>query len=241
MKGDLFDDVVDSSVRVGEHRWYSAPVSIVIHGVIVGSLILLPFVNSQVFPTVRSVLAFAPPPAPPGPPAPVIEVAPVTVSQIAELDLDAAPLEAPDRIADEPVPAGSAMGVPTLQTDVRAGADIALLPNGSATTLEKPRPAEPVDRSVLRVGGVIAEPRRIHHVAPVYPTIARAARREGTVTVEATIARDGRVVDARVLGPENIFGPAAVHAVRQWRYTVPTLNGVPVDVLMTVTVRFSLN
>jgi protein TonB len=33
---------------------------------------------------------------------------------------------------------------------------------------------------------------------------------------------------------------AAVRAVRQWRYTPTELNGVPVPVLMTITVVFSL-
>jgi len=34
---------------------------------------------------------------------------------------------------------------------------------------------------------------------------------------------------------------AAIEAVRQWRYTPTLLNGVPVDIIMTVTVNFTLN
>jgi protein TonB len=37
------------------------------------------------------------------------------------------------------------------------------------------------------------------------------------------------------------FAIAAVDAVRQWRFTPTLLNGKPVDVMMTVTVRFDLD
>ena len=84
------------------------------------------------------------------------------------------------------------------------------------------------------------EPRKLNHVPPVYPPIARAARREGTVILEATIAADGRVTNVRVLQSSPLFDEAAIDAVRQWRYTTPTLNGVPVAVTMTVVVRFGL-
>ena len=44
--------------------------------------------------------------------------------------------------------------------------------------------------------------------------------------------------DVRVLTGHPLLNPAALDAVRQWRYTATRLNGVPVAVLMTVTVRF---
>ena len=48
------------------------------------------------------------------------------------------------------------------------------------------------------------------------------------------------VTDVRVLTGHPLFNEAAVNAVRQWRYSATRLNGVPVAVLMTVTVRFEL-
>ena len=59
-----------------------------------------------------------------------------------------------------------------------------------------------------------------------------------TPVMEVTIAANGRVTDVRVLGGHPLFTEAAVSAVRQWRYTPTLLDGVPVPVLMTVTVRF---
>ena len=58
--------------------------------------------------------------------------------------------------------------------------------------------------------------------------------------IEATIGADGHVVDARVLQSIPLLDGAALDAVRQWQYTPTRLNGIPVPVVMTVTVRFTL-
>ena len=71
---------------------------------------------------------------------------------------------------------------------------------------------------------------------PVYPPIARAAGIQGIVIIEATIDADGRVVNARILRSVPLLDQAALDAVRSWEYTPTTLNGVPVPVVMTVTV-----
>jgi protein TonB len=74
----------------------------------------------------------------------------------------------------------------------------------------------------------------------VYPPEALAAKVSGVVILEALIAADGRVSDAKVLRSVPLLDQAAVDAVRQWAYTPTLLNGVPVPVIMTVTVTFSL-
>ena len=61
----------------------------------------------------------------------------------------------------------------------------------------------------------------------------------GTVILEATISPSGEVADVRVLRSVPLLDAAAVAAVRQWRYDPPRLNGVPVAVLLTVTVQFA--
>jgi protein TonB len=78
-------------------------------------------------------------------------------------------------------------------------------------------------------------------VAPVYPVIAREAKVEGTVILEAVIDPTGRVDHVRVLRSRPLLDQAAVDAVRGWRYTPTLLNGVPVPVLLTITVRFTLH
>ena len=83
-------------------------------------------------------------------------------------------------------------------------------------------------------------PSKVTDVAPVYPAIAQASRVEGIVIIEATIGTTGEVEDARVLRGHPLLDAAALAAERQWRYSPTLLNGVPVPVIVTVTVRFAL-
>ena len=92
----------------------------------------------------------------------------------------------------------------------------------------------------IRPGGKINPPVRTVYVAPPYPDLARRARIQGLVVVECTIDPSGRVVDAHIVTGHPLLQQAALDAVLQWRYTATRLNGVPVAVLMTVTVNFTL-
>lgn len=94
----------------------------------------------------------------------------------------------------------------------------------------------------VRIGGSIQAPRKEVHVNPVYPAAMREAGRTGIVPVEAIILRDGTVSSVRVVSAQvhPDFAIAAVDAVRQWRFTPTLLNGRPVEVVMTVSVRFDL-
>jgi protein TonB len=93
----------------------------------------------------------------------------------------------------------------------------------------------------IRVGtGLVREPRKIKHVAPVYPPVAVAAHAEASVTLEASIDEGGRVVDVTVLQGDSLFDNAALEAVRQWAYSPTLVDGVPVPIIMTVTVHFQL-
>ena len=98
-----------------------------------------------------------------------------------------------------------------------------------------PRPQTPV-----RIGPGLVAPRKIFHVDPLYPSIARSAHVEGVVILEAVIDRSGRVESARVLRSTPMLNQAALDAVRQWRFTPTLLNGVAVPIVMTVTVTFRL-
>ena len=66
------------------------------------------------------------------------------------------------------------------------------------------------------------------------------ARVAGVVIIEATIGPNGKVQNARALRSIPLLDQAALDAVKQWEYTPTLLNGVPVPVIMTVTVNFTL-
>ena len=94
----------------------------------------------------------------------------------------------------------------------------------------------------MRVGGAVQAPVAISRSAPRYPEVARKARVQGTVLVEAIIDEAGRVVDARVLDDIGMgCGQAALDAIRSWRYEPATLNGRTVSVYLEVRVSFHLD
>jgi protein TonB len=66
------------------------------------------------------------------------------------------------------------------------------------------------------------------------------ARLQGVVVLEAVIARDGTVDSLRVVSGNPLLTPAALDAVRQWKYQPTMLNREPVEVITTITVTFTL-
>lgn len=101
-------------------------------------------------------------------------------------------------------------------------------------------PPPPPPQAPVRVGGAIKQPQKVQDKKPIYPPIAQSARVQGIVIIEATIGPDGSVRDAKVLRGQPLLNESALEAVRQWKYTPTLLNGVPVSVIMTVTVTFTL-
>jgi len=93
----------------------------------------------------------------------------------------------------------------------------------------------------VRVGGNVKAPGQLRKVNPVYPPDAKDARVQGVVILEAVIGTDGRVTETRILRSIPLLDQAALDAVRQWEYTPTLMNGVPVPVIMTVTVQFTLS
>lgn len=91
----------------------------------------------------------------------------------------------------------------------------------------------------VRPGGRIMEPKKIKDVKPVYPAIAQSARVSGVVTIEATIGPDGKIIDAKIVRSIPLLDQAALDAVRQWEYLPTMLNGLPVPILVTITINFT--
>jgi len=104
---------------------------------------------------------------------------------------------------------------------------------------EGPPPIEP--EGPIRVGGDVTRPEKIAGPNPQYTEIARKARIQGVVIVEAIIDKTGVVTNVRVLKPLPMgLDQAAVEAVKKWKFKPATLNGKPVDVYYNLTVNFRL-
>lgn len=92
----------------------------------------------------------------------------------------------------------------------------------------------------IPVGGDVQNANLISRVKPGYPHSAIIARIQGLVVLEAIISRQGVVEDLRVVSGNPMLVPAALDAVKQWRYRPTLLNGEPVEVETTITVSFTL-
>jgi protein TonB len=75
---------------------------------------------------------------------------------------------------------------------------------------------------------------------PQYPAIAKAARIQGIVVLQATISKSGSIENLRVISGPPMLQQAAMDAVRSWRYKPYLLNGEPVEVETTINVVFNL-
>ncbi|HEY3158432.1 MAG TPA: energy transducer TonB [Vicinamibacterales bacterium] len=217
-------------------RPYTIAFSIVAHAIAVCAAIIAPLLATDELPAPRTATEFVqvvPVAPPPPPPAPRTTTLPPTTPPRA----DAAPLSVPDGIAPETFiePVNDAPPV-----------DGSIISFGNCTDCDigdpvpPPPPPPPPPPSIRHVGGDIKPPQKVVDVAPVYPPLARAARVEGIVILEAVIAEDGSVRDVRVLRSVQLLDDAAAEAVRQWRFTPTLLNGQPVPVVMTITVAFKL-
>jgi protein TonB len=147
-----------------------------------------------------------------------------------------APVAIPDGIVEEGLGADGVEG--GIEGGVDYGSDNAVLSNLVDSTLYQlvGNPVEPV----LRAAGDIKPPRLVRRIEPDYPEIARQAKVEGVVILEATTDVYGHVTGVRVLRSIPLLDTAAIDAVRQWVYEPLVVNGRPRPVTFTVTVRFVL-
>jgi protein TonB len=247
MEKRLFEDLIDSDrVKHGTRQSRTMPVSLVIHLAAAALIVIVPLLASDQLPEpTAGVKAFfaeplsapAPPPPPP-PPAARAAVAPKVQAPkvVPQQNAFVAPVDVPEEIRPEEgldlgVEGGVSGGVEGGVPGGVVGGVVGGLPDA---------PPPPVQQAV-RVGGQIKEPKKLKNVAPVYPAIATQARVQGVVILECTISPQGKVTDVKVLRGIPLLDQAAIDAVKQWVYTPTLLNGVPVPVIMTVTVNFKLS
>jgi TonB family protein len=94
-------------------------------------------------------------------------------------------------------------------------------------------------KKVTIAGGVMAG-KIIKKVQPVYPLLAKDEGITGTVVLQATIGKDGRIENLRVISGPLMLQEAAMDAVKDWIYSPTLLAGEPVAVETTINVIFTL-
>jgi protein TonB len=229
----MFQEVV-CPAGDANRKWYTLPLSLAIHTVLVAVLIVVPLVVTDALPMPRKMMNYmmaeislAPVEAPQA-------VRPMPTSDGPTANVDAAPVQVPDAIGRE---SGIAMiEEPTTGTiqNVMEGFGVTTLVADVVPLSREP------DVQPVRIGGGLKPPTRIKDVPPVYPEIARRARVQGVVVLEAIIGVDGKVQQALVLRSVPLLDDAALNAVQSWEYTPTLLAGRPIPIIMTVTVQFKL-
>ncbi|HEV2687283.1 MAG TPA: TonB family protein, partial [Bryobacteraceae bacterium] len=190
------------------------------------------------------MLVAPPPPPPPPPPA----AAPVRVVKQVQTDIINGELRTPTKIPkkvemikeeEAPPPAMATTGV--------VGGVPGGVPGGSmggvigsvlsSTPVAVPKIATP---QRVRVSSGVSSGLLIRKVSPTYPPLARQARIQGTVVLQAQISKDGSIQNLQLISGHPMLAPAAIEAVKQWKYKPYLLNGEPVEVETQVQVNFTL-
>lgn len=109
------------------------------------------------------------------------------------------------------------------------------LMSSASPTLPKPSLA------TTRISQGVSQGLLIKRVQPKYPAAALAVRTQGAVQIEATIDKEGKVTNLKVLSGDPILAHATLEAVRQWRYKPYYLDGEPVEIQTQITVNFKAN
>ncbi len=232
------DSLIESGGRLKTKRGWTSIVSFAIQMMIIGVMVLIPLIF-----TLFMLVAPPPPPPPPPPAAAVVQ----HVKQI-QTDIVNGELRTPTKIPQKvkmiqedeaPPPAMASTGV--------VGGVPGGVPGGSmggvigsvlsSTPVAVPKIATP---QRVRVSSGVSSGLLIRKVAPSYPPLARQARIQGVVILQAQISKDGSIQNLQLVSGHPMLAPAAIEAVKQWKYKPYLLNGEPVEVENQVQVNFTL-
>jgi len=226
-------------------------ISFIIQCLLIGVALIVPLMFTDALPQAQLLtLLVAPPPPPPPPPPAAAEVK--VVRQIQTDLLNGGQLRTPTRIpqkvemikeeeAPPPVAAGGVIGgVPGGVPGGQLGGVIGGIISSASSLKAVPKLVAPTPQRV-RISQGVTQGLLVHRVEPTYPQIARTARIQGTVVLNAVIAKDGEIQNLSVVSGHPMLAPAALDAVKQWRYRPYLLNNEPVEVETTITVTFQLS
>ena len=233
--------LVYSAAKTGNWKRASLPIAYIAEVILLGVMVIIPLVHSDALP--KALLGdamFLPPPPPAAPPSAAPRMA---VQRISVEDLEKGPAVIPKTIpkfrSQPAAPSsgvgalGSVPGLPGGPSDGVVGSLLGVMP-------PPPTPAKPETPGRIKRGGVIEAANLIYGPKPDYPQLAKLARIQGTVRLEALISTDGIIKHLRVVSGHPLLVKAALEAVEQWRYRPTLLNGQPVEVETEIDVNFAL-
>ncbi len=244
----------DSLLEFGVQRkrkFFATTTSFILNCLALGILLALPLAFTEELPKAQllTFLSAPPPPPPPPPPAaaPVQKVVHVIQTDMLNNGQLRTPSKIPQKIQmikeeDAPPPmaatGGVVGGVPGGIPGGQLGGVIGGIVN-SANLSAVPK-FVPVTPQRVRISQGVTKGLLVHRAEPPYPPLARAARIQGEVVLSAIINTNGEITNLQLISGHPMLVPAALTAVKQWRYKPYLLNGQPVEVETTITVIFAL-
>lgn len=234
------DSLIESGGKLKDKRKATTLFSFLVQIGIIGFMVLIPLLFTDALPNLTAAMSLVAPPPPPPPPPP----AEVHIVKHVETDIINGQLRTPTKIPKKvemikeeeapPPMTGVVGGVPGGVPGGSMGGVMGSII--SSTNVAVPKVA--VQR--IRVSSGVTQGMVIRRVEPTYPQIARTARVQGIVILQAVIGKDGTIQNLHVVSGHPLLTAAAMDAVKQWRYKPYILNGDPVEVDTTVEVRFNL-
>jgi periplasmic protein TonB len=242
------DSLIESGGRLSTKRGMTTTISFLLQVALVGILVLIPLLFTEALPkTQLMTFLVAPPPPPPPPPPPA--AAPIKIVKQVQTDIVNGQLRTPTKIPEKvqmikedeaPPPVMSAAGVVGGVPGGVPGGSMGGVIGGiiSSTPVAVPKVATP---QRVRVSQGVTQGLLIRKVQPNYPPLARQARIQGSVLLQAEISKEGTIENLHLISGHPMLAPSAIEAVKQWRYKPYILNGEPVEVETQITVNFTLS
>jgi len=239
------DSLLESGGRLKTRRGRTTTFAIFLEIGLIGIMVLLPLIFTEALPKQQLMTFLVAPPPPPPPPPPA--AAPVKIVKQIQTDIVNGALRTPTKIPqkiqmikeDEAPPAMAATGVVGGVPGGIPGGQMGGVIGGiiSATPVAVPKVATP---QRVRVSQGVSAGLLVRKVSPNYPPLARQARIQGQVVLRAVISKDGSITGLTLVSGHPMLAPAAIEAVKQWKYKPYLLNGEPVEVDTEVQVNFTL-
>jgi protein TonB len=239
------DSLFDSGAGRRPRKSATKLVSFAIEVFAIGVLVLLPLIFTQALPKQMWTSVLETPPPPRGAPPPKelqAQTRPVRSNSGPDDKVFREPSRIPGRtlmVRDDPwtndAPPAAGDFVPGGMQDGGQNPVLTQIAKMVPPSIAKPAPVQK-----LRVSSGVAAGMLVQQVKPQYPQLAVQARIQGTVVLQAVIGKDGRVHELQLVSGHPMLAPAAMEAVKQWRYRPYLLNGEPVDVDTQINVNFTL-
>jgi periplasmic protein TonB len=239
------DSLIESGGKLRTKRGRTSFIAFILEAMIIGVMILIPLIFTEALPKGTTLFLLVAPPPPPPPPPPA--AAPVKVVKVIQTDIVNGELRTPTKIPKKIEMVKEDEAPPAMATAGVIGGVPGGVPGGSmggvigsvlsSTPTVAPKIATP---QRVRVSSGVVQGLLVKRVNPVYPPLARQARIQGVVILQAQISKEGNIENLQLISGHPMLAPAAIEAVKQWKYRPYLLNGDPCEVDTQIQVNFTL-